>query len=244
MIRLPQGGHQATGDRGAGRFRVDVAVPPVWQQDRELVTTEPRHDVLRTEHVEQPRADLLQQPVSDVMAERVVDLLEPVQVQQHHRERLPALRRRPELLVDASAEQQPVRQPGQRVMLRLVLVQLRLSRVRPQLRGDPRDLDGLLELALVRPSQPPEHPGHHLADRDEERPAADPVADELVLTRCHVGGKQGTGEHHGRQSGHRGTRPAEPQAREHHRQVEPVRRHVVLATDADAGCPAQAEHEQ
>ena len=55
------------------------------QQDRELVAAEPGHGVRRAQRARQPLADQLEQAVAVVVAERVVDLLEVVEVHDHHR---------------------------------------------------------------------------------------------------------------------------------------------------------------
>ena len=65
--------------------------------------------------------------VAVVVAERVVDLLEAVEVHEHHREAAVAARRRRERLLDAVAEQRAVRQAGQGVVQRLVLLGDRLA---------------------------------------------------------------------------------------------------------------------
>ena len=55
----------------------------VGQQDRELVAAEARDDVVVPQRAAQPLGDLLEQLVAAVVAERVVDVLEPVDVEQH-----------------------------------------------------------------------------------------------------------------------------------------------------------------
>ena len=55
----------------------------VGQQDRELVAAQPRDDVVVPQRAAQPFGDLLEQLVAAVVAERVVDVLEPVDVQEH-----------------------------------------------------------------------------------------------------------------------------------------------------------------
>ena len=66
----------------------------------------------------QPLRDRLQQLVAGVVAERVVDALEVVEVEEQARDlRAVALRLREDLL-QPLVEQRPVRQPGQDVVLR------------------------------------------------------------------------------------------------------------------------------
>ena len=71
----------------------------------------------------------LEQLVAGRVAERVVDLLEAIEV--HHQRPRAACRRRSawrDRLLDPVAEEHPVRQAGERVVQRLVLVQLGLAR--------------------------------------------------------------------------------------------------------------------
>jgi hypothetical protein len=58
------------------------------QEDAELVAPEARDDVALAQRLAQPRADAAQQLVADVVAERVVELLELVEVDHQQRERL------------------------------------------------------------------------------------------------------------------------------------------------------------
>ena len=101
----------------------------VGEQDGELVAAEPGDRVAARRRRSRSRlADLAQQLVADVVAERVVDLLEAVEVDQEDRDLVlrPRLGQR---LVDAAAEQPPVRQGGEGVVEGLVLL---LRRVLPQ----------------------------------------------------------------------------------------------------------------
>jgi len=63
-----------------------VAVEGVLEQDRELVPTQSHQEVSATKALAQASTDLDQQLVPDVVAEVVVDRLEPVEV--HHQQRL------------------------------------------------------------------------------------------------------------------------------------------------------------
>ena len=56
------------------------------EHDRELVAAEPRQRVARPQRLLQARADLAQHLVAGVMAERVVELLEAVEVDQQQRD--------------------------------------------------------------------------------------------------------------------------------------------------------------
>jgi hypothetical protein len=94
------------------------------QQDGELVAGEPRHDVARPgpHHRAGPRRDLLEQLIAVLVAERVVDLLEPVKVEDEDGRQTAARQR----LGDPFREELPVGQAGQGVVLGLVLVLGRL----------------------------------------------------------------------------------------------------------------------
>ena len=122
-------GHRA----GLGDGVVDAR-----QHDRELVAAQPGDDVLRAHGMPQPAGDGDEQRVADGVAERVVDDLEVVDVDEQHAERAGAGR---ELAAQALHEQQPVRQLGERVVVGLV-VELLLERV--ELR------DGLLEPVVLQ----------------------------------------------------------------------------------------------
>jgi hypothetical protein len=81
--RFGQAVQQALGDRGG------VGWVGVGQQDRELVAAKAHQQVVGVEVVGQARADLAQELVAHVVAERVVDLLEAVQVHDQQGDRLP-----------------------------------------------------------------------------------------------------------------------------------------------------------
>ena len=68
----------------AQRLRVH-GVGQVGQQDDEFVAAEAGDAVALPQHPREPRADLLQQQVTVMVAESVVDLLEPVEVEQQER---------------------------------------------------------------------------------------------------------------------------------------------------------------
>ena len=85
----------------------------------ELVAAEPGDDVVAADRVHEPGRDAAQQLVADRVPERVVDALEVVEVDEHHRDL--ALGVALERLAHALAEQRAVGQPGQRVVVGLVL---------------------------------------------------------------------------------------------------------------------------
>ena len=118
--RLVAGRH-ALGERGEDPLgdHDDVlrAVEAV-EQDRELVAAEARDGVGRAHALAQALGDRDEQLVADRVAERVVDGLEVVDVDEQHGDGRIGLRER---LVDAVDEQRAVGQPGQRVVVGLVL---------------------------------------------------------------------------------------------------------------------------
>ena len=99
-----------------------LAAGRVGQQDAELVAAEPRDHVLLSEGRAQALGHLLQQAVAGVVAERVVDLLEVIEVDQHHGRRAADV----DDPLGLMAEERSVRQPGERVVHRLVLRRDRL----------------------------------------------------------------------------------------------------------------------
>ena len=112
LLDLPDDG------RGAGE------VGALARQDAELVPAESRHRVADAQAADEPLGDELQELVAVVVAERVVDLLELVQVHDQQRQRLARPERRPDRLGDAVAEQHAVGQAGEVVVQRLVLERL------------------------------------------------------------------------------------------------------------------------
>jgi len=104
------------GDRRALHRALDRA-----QQDRELVAAKPSDGVLLAEQLAQAGADLAQDLVAVVMAEGVVDLLEAIEVEQHHGQPVPGARGAVDGLLGARPEEHAVGQPGQRVVERQAL---------------------------------------------------------------------------------------------------------------------------
>ena len=66
------------------------------RQDAELVAAQPRDGVAVAQAVDEPLGDELEQLVAVLVAERVVDLLELVEVQHQERQRLAGPQRRPD----------------------------------------------------------------------------------------------------------------------------------------------------
>ena len=109
----------ALGDHVASRGVGDAV-----EQHGELVAAEARDGVAGAQRATQPARDGDQQLVADVVAERVVDELEAVEVEEQDGDAARPGRARcgaADRLVEAVEEQHAVRQPGQRVVQRVVL---------------------------------------------------------------------------------------------------------------------------
>ena len=78
LVGLEQLGKELAGDAVHCRHIVHLL-----DHHEELVAPEPRHEVARAQHRAQPAPDVDQQPVADIVAVRVVDLLEAVEVHEH-----------------------------------------------------------------------------------------------------------------------------------------------------------------
>ena len=89
----------------------------VGQQDGELVAAEARDGCLGRHALAQAVRDDEQQPIADLVAERVVDLFEAVEVEQQDRRHRVRVR---EHRIDPVGQVHSVRQSGQRVMCRVV----------------------------------------------------------------------------------------------------------------------------
>ena len=118
--RLIDAGHDLVGRR----LNVKVVTGRA-EQDGELVAAKAPHEALRPGEAHQPPPHLPQDCVARDVAQRVVDLLEPVQV--HQQDRDLARRVRLERVCEAFAEGDPVGQARQRVVVGLVLADFDLA---------------------------------------------------------------------------------------------------------------------
>ena len=91
------------------------------QQDGELVAAQTGDRVGAAQRLLQTRADLGQQPIADLVTERVVDVLEAIEIQQQHGHLLARPLRVFDRLLDPVVEQGAIGQPGQRVVQRHAL---------------------------------------------------------------------------------------------------------------------------
>ena len=103
-----------------------VGLVEIGQQQAELVAAEAGERVRVADRAADALGDLDQQLVAGGVAERIVDLLEAVEVHQQDRQLGVVAPRVADRLADALAEQDPVGQPGERIVQRLVLVELGL----------------------------------------------------------------------------------------------------------------------
>src|SRR5207302_5799496 len=93
----------------------------------ELVATEARDALRVTEDALQPRPDPLKQEVAVVVAERVVDVLEAVEVHEHDHAHLVPAPDSGHRALEEVLEHGPVWQAGERVGQRLLLLLRRLA---------------------------------------------------------------------------------------------------------------------
>ena len=120
----------------------------------EFVAAEPADRVRLAQDALDPRRDHPQQLVADGMAERVVDALEAVEVDEHRRRVDPVAAGVDEHLLGAIHDQRAVGETGQRVVQRLVA-----------------ELAGLL---LDHPQRAGAAAGQHLHEQEREQPERDP----------------------------------------------------------------------
>ena len=109
--RLRDRGHEPLGEGGGAFWLAQARL-----HDREFVAAEPRDGVGLPHRGREPRRHLLEQPIAGAMAAQVVDVLEAIEVEAQHRDLLVRPPRPRQLLLEPVAEQDPVRQLGQRVV--------------------------------------------------------------------------------------------------------------------------------
>ena len=110
---------QLFGHHGRALLLIDVG-----RQDRELVPADPGDDIGFPDAPHQPLGGLNQQFVAGLMPQTVVDPLEAIQVQQKQGEAFPGPADLLQALAKLFAEQRPVRDLGQHVVLRQPTVAL------------------------------------------------------------------------------------------------------------------------
>jgi hypothetical protein len=92
------------------------------QNDDELVAAETGNGVLVAHGTPESLGDLNQQGVADPVTQRIVDILEAVQVEEHQRQRFTAAMRTRKVVPDPLLEQAAVGQTGQRIEMRQTLM--------------------------------------------------------------------------------------------------------------------------
>jgi hypothetical protein len=105
------------GGEAGGIRRLLVGAGQVGQHHREFVAAQARHHVVVARAGFQARRGLHQQLVADAVAEHVVDVLEAVQVDEHHGRAVPVAAGPGDRVFQAAAQLAAVRQVGQRVVL-------------------------------------------------------------------------------------------------------------------------------
>ena len=113
LVALAQAIDDAPGQAGGVLVRLDVLL-----EHHEFVAAEPRHEILRPQHFAQAVGDRAQQLVAAGMAERVVDLLELVEVDEQQRRQLLGAMLDRQQAADLVAEIDPVGKRGQFVVAR------------------------------------------------------------------------------------------------------------------------------
>ena len=116
FCRLIDVGRADRGDDALGDRHHLGAVVADRGNHRELVAAEPRHQVVAAQRVRQPQRDVADQFVADRMAERVVDVLEMVEVDIEHRGRRRAGAHLVDHRLQPLAEEDAVGQAAERIV--------------------------------------------------------------------------------------------------------------------------------
>ena len=113
LVALAQTVDDAPGETRRVLVRFDVLL-----EHHEFVAAEPRHEILRAQHVAQPVGDRAQQLVAAGMTQGVVDLLELIEVDKQQCRQLVGVMRDRQQPFDLVAEIEPVGQRRQFVVTR------------------------------------------------------------------------------------------------------------------------------
>ncbi len=140
-----------TRGQNVARHRSDLRnIGDLLDQHDELVAAEPRHDVARAQALLQPRAHLAQQHVAGIVAQRVVDHFETIEVDEQHGELAVVAARRFDREIQQLAEHRTVRQPGEAVVRREILDPLLRALARRDVLDDRDVVDGLARAVALR----------------------------------------------------------------------------------------------
>ena len=116
VLGVDRVGRAERGDHALGDLHHLVGVVADRGDDGEFVAAEPRHQVVAAQRARQAQRDVADQLVADRMAERVVDVLEVVEVDVEYRGRRGAVRDFLDHRLQPLAEKDAVGQPAQRVV--------------------------------------------------------------------------------------------------------------------------------
>jgi hypothetical protein len=178
------------------------------EQDGELVAAEAGDGFGAAENPAQPAGDFLDQRIAGEVAEAVVDVLEPVEVEQQDRHLLP-VPRADQRLVGGVVEQRPVRQPGEHVV---VGEMVRLGFLGLELEVSLLEFGQVLVVALHQAA----HAQRHQQDQQRDDAEYDTGREQQHVDHRHSGRRR-LPEHrcHWRAGAvhHIGVRPAVPETR-------------------------------
>ncbi len=111
LQRLAEDGQQIAGD-----VLDFIPFRGLLENHDEFVAAEPRHDVARTQGAPQPVRNFYQQHIAGIVAERIVDDLEAVEIDEQHGKLPLVTARRLDRVVQELVEGLPIGQIGQAVM--------------------------------------------------------------------------------------------------------------------------------
>ena len=180
----------------------------VFEKDRELVAAETGCGVGWSDTRKQPLRDAAEQRVAGRVSEAVVDILEPVEIDEQHGERAGTTTGTGERVPDAVLEQRAVRKPGQRIAEALLFVEAPGD--------DARDARGENEAAVD------ERPLHGMGDRVR-----------MVVHRRRIDDAEDAVVHDDEADGEQERQPVlvERQDADHHEEVEVHLDHAAAETD-------------
>ena len=87
------------------------------KQHDEFIAALPADRVRGAHAIHQPLGDGLKKLVADRMSQRIVDVLETVQIQKQHRDLFRMTLRQGDRLADSVVQEHPIGQPGQKIVL-------------------------------------------------------------------------------------------------------------------------------
>ena len=121
QVRQAQGNEYLFAYRFGLRPGFDRMIAQVFEYQHEFIAAQSGHGVAFAHTGRKPLRDLLQKQIADVVAERVVQRLEMIQVDEQQRALPPAARAGSDRMLQPVHEQTPVGQLGERVKERQIL---------------------------------------------------------------------------------------------------------------------------